>query len=512
MSARKEFEDVELPEAPVDAQRVLNGDVDAHAGAVEYPGPSQPYKVAQQVMRELYSDTDGVPTLTYWRGDWWMYRGTHWEVVSGSAKDADLVIAGQLLKVFDSAVYSKKESNTVTLVPWSPNRSKISEIIFALKPLAYAVVPDEADAPCFLRDCAQLPGAPGEYVSMANGLLRWSTRELVEHTPRLFTTYSLPYAYDPQATAPVWEKFLKQIFAHDPAAIDTLQEYLGYIISGRTNQHKALLMVGPPRAGKSLMLNVLRQLVGQQNVTDTSLHSLGSDSGPAALIGKPLAIVGDARDAKASNSSRATELLLNVIGEDGVSLQRKYLGDWVGRLPTRFVMASNVLPRLVDSSAAVVSRFIMMRLELSFFGREDKTLASKLAPELPGILNWALDGLERLEQQGRFTEPATMAEMKDAMEGLSAPVRRFIEEYLEVTGDPNDLVLQPDVYRCWRAWHSDNGFNPCNQEEMCNRLISTDGRIRAGMRDVPGAKPKPGQKRAPRKRYVVGVKLAKSVF
>ena len=54
MSARKEFEDVELPEAPADAQRFLNGDVDAHAGAVEYPGPSQPYKVAQQVMRELY--------------------------------------------------------------------------------------------------------------------------------------------------------------------------------------------------------------------------------------------------------------------------------------------------------------------------------------------------------------------------------------------------------------------------------------------------------------------------
>ena len=116
MNARKEFEDVELPEAPADAQRVLNGDVDAHAGAVEYPGPSQPYKVAQQVMRELYSATDGVPTLTYWRGDWWMYRGTHWEVVSGSAKDADLVIAGQLLKVFDSAVYSKKESNTVTQI------------------------------------------------------------------------------------------------------------------------------------------------------------------------------------------------------------------------------------------------------------------------------------------------------------------------------------------------------------------------------------------------------------
>ncbi|EET78236.1 DNA primase family protein [Corynebacterium tuberculostearicum] len=512
MSARKEFEDVELPEAPADAQRFLNGDVDAHAGAVEYPGPSQPYKVAQQVMRELYSDTDGVPTLTYWRGDWWMYSGTHWEAVSGSAKDADLVIAGQLLKVFDSAVYSKKESNTVTLVPWSPNRSKISEIIFALKPLAYAVVSDTDDAPCFLRDCAQLPGAPGEYVSMSNGLLRWSTRELVGHTPRVFTTYSLPFAYDPQATAPVWEKFLKQIFAHDTAAIDTLQEYLGYVISGRTDLHKALLIVGPTRAGKGTILRVLRQLVGQQNVTDTSLHSLGSDSGPAELIGKPLAIIGDARDARAGNSNRATELLLNVIGEDGVSLQRKYLGDWVGRLPTRFALASNVIPRLIDSSAAVVGRFVMMRLEQSFAGQEDEELGAKLAAELPGILNWALDGLERLEQQGRFTEPATMAEMKDAMEGLSAPVRRFIEEYLEVTGNPADIVPRRDVYSHWRTWHADNGFTPCNQEEMCNRLTATDGRIRAKQLDVPGAKPKPGQKRPPRERYILGVKLVKSAF
>ena len=43
---------------------------------------------------------------------------------------------------------------------------------------------------------------------MANGLLDLETRTLLPHTPAFFTTDSLGFSYDPDATCPEWEAFL----------------------------------------------------------------------------------------------------------------------------------------------------------------------------------------------------------------------------------------------------------------------------------------------------------------
>ncbi|MCX4670329.1 hypothetical protein OG453_27165 [Streptomyces sp. NBC_01381] len=43
-------------------------------------------------------------------------------------------------------------------------------------------------------------------------------------------------------------------------------------------------------------------------------------------------------------------------------------------------------------------------MTVSWLGKEDTGLTDKLAEETPGILNWALDGLARLERGGRITD------------------------------------------------------------------------------------------------------------
>lgn len=501
------FADIDLPEAPSDMKRALDGEADAEPGTVVFPAPAQPYGVAKQLMQDVYTDGEQHPVLAYWRGDWWAYKQTHWVRHTGSGRDTDLEINGQLYKVFDLAVYEKKSGKSTTLVPWEPTPARIAAVVGALKPLAHDMLPDNVDAPAFVGESTKLPGAPGEYVSMRNGLFRWTTRTMVPHTPALFTTYSLPYEYQPEAEAPVWDAFLTDVFEHDHNARLALQEFAGYVVSGRTHMHKGLLIIGPTRAGKGVIERVLKNLVGVQNAATPNLDSLGSDSGPAALIGKPLAVIGDARAVQPSRSSRVTELLLNIIGEDGVSLFRKYESNWDGQLPTRFVLASNEVPRFADASGAVVGRFISMRLVKSYKGREDKTLDKRLEGEMPGILNWALDGLKRLEQQGHFTEPDTMKEMTEHLEGLASPVSQFIADCLEVTAERTDMVPRSEVYRAWKNWHEDNGTQSANAEVMCNRLQAADPRISYGMRDVPGAALKPGQSRPPRDRFVIGVKM-----
>ena len=87
------------------------------------------------------------------------------------------------------------------------------------------------------------------------------------------------------------------------------------MLSGRTDLHKILLLVGPTRAGKGAIARVLAALVGKGNVAGPTLASLGTNFGLSPLLGKPLAVVSDAR-LGAGNAHQVVERLLSISGED----------------------------------------------------------------------------------------------------------------------------------------------------------------------------------------------------
>ena len=126
-----------------------------------------------------------------------------------------------------------------------------------------------------------------------------------------------------------------------------------------------------------------------------TLHGLSGDFGLAPLIGKALAIISDARfSGKGGNI--IVERLLSISGEDTLTINRKYKDQWTGKLSARLHIISNELPKLGDASAAIVGRILLLPLSQSWLGKEDYELELRLQSELPGILNWCLQGLERL--------------------------------------------------------------------------------------------------------------------
>ena len=98
---------------------------------------------------------------------------------------------------------------------------------------------------------------------------------------------------------------------------------------------------------------------------------LANNFGLAPLIDKPLAIISDARLSGRSDQAVIVERLLSISGEDILSVDRKHREPWTGSLPTRFLLLSNELPRLSDASGAMASRFVVLTLRNSFYGRED---------------------------------------------------------------------------------------------------------------------------------------------
>jgi putative DNA primase/helicase len=267
----------------------------------------------------------------------------------------------------------------------------------------------------------------------------------------------VPFDYDPSAPQPrQWLTFLEALWPDEPDAIDVLAQWFGYVVSGRLDLHKILLMVGPTRGGKGAIARILGALVGGQNVAGPTLSSLGEDFGLAPLIGKPLAIISDARFT-GRNSGMMVERLLSISGEDTLTVNRKYRDQWTGKLPSRLHIISNELPKLGDASTAIVGRIVLLLLSRSWLGQEDHRLEARLHAELPGILNWSLAGLERLtvENENCFTRLASAEEAIMAMRDLASPVAAFVRERCD-TGPDKEIAVD-DLYAAYKAWCEDNG-------------------------------------------------------
>jgi putative DNA primase/helicase len=337
--------------------------------------------------------------------------------------------------------------------------------MLALKSMV--LIPSTVQPPCWLDGNG--PFDPHEVVPFRNALvhlpsvvdllpLRRSgtappdvSKAVIPPTPNFFNTYALDFDFDLDADPPVeWLRFLDSLWGDDPESIDTLQEWFGYCLVPDTRQQKILALIGPKRAGKDTIGRVQTRLVGAENVAGPTLASLATPFGLAPLVGKPLAIISDARITGRVDTGVMVERLLAISGEARVTIDRKYRDEWTGKLPTRFVLISNELPRVVDSSGALAGRVILLRLTRSFYGQEDLTLFDRLVRELPGILLWGIEGWRRLWERGRFAQPASGQELIESLEELASPALAFVHERCEVGAG---LEVETKVlFEAWGEW------------------------------------------------------------
>ena len=417
---------------------VLTATKSNRAEPLELPPPNAPMAVARQFVRQCcWNNGADQLTVRFWHGGWWSWRRTHWAQVE------DRIVRALLYAFTEHAVYYNEDG---LLKRWLPTRRKIGDLLEALS--ALVILPDEVEQPCWIdgRDIL------GPMVALDNGLLDLSTRTLHAHSPLYFNQTAVPFSYDSAAPRPArWLAFLDELWPQETEAIDVLGEWFGYVASGRLDLHKILLMVGPTRGGKGVIARVLSEMVGRRNVCGPTLNSLGGDFGLAPLIGKSLAVISDARFVGKS-SNVVVERLLSISGEDTLTVNIKYREQWNGKLPCRLHVISNELPRLGDASTAVVGRIVLLPLSRSWLGKENHGLESELRAELPGILNWALAGLERMTftNGNRFTRLAAADEAIATMRDLASPVGAFVREKCDVGFDRQiETDALYDAYKNW---------------------------------------------------------------
>ena len=406
--------------------------------------PRDPIQIARTLRSARYTEA-GQPSLYRHRGAFWSFADCHYHQAE------DETVRAEIWRFLADALRQTERGGTA---PFKPTRARVSDVLDALS--AECELGPRTEPPAWLGDQAGTRPPASEFMAVANGLLHLPTGDLYPATPAYFGLSATEVTFDPDAPEPQrWLAFLADLFGSDQQAIDALQDWFGYALSQDTSQHKVLLVVGPTRSGKGTIARVLTGVIGRASVAAPTLASLSSNFGLEPLIGKPLAIISDARLGGRSDYAVIAERLLSVSGEDTLTIDRKFKPAWHGRLPTRFMLMTNELPHFADSSGALAKRFVVLSLERSFYGREDPGLTSRLLTELPGILNWALVGYERLRQRDYFVQPESAREAIDELETLASPVIAFVQEACHVAAGLE--ISAEALYAAWRAWCEANG-------------------------------------------------------
>lgn len=427
----------------------------------ELPSPTNPLAVARRLLADWQTE-DGRLVCRRWRASWMRWNGSSWREVD------DAQVRKAMYERLEHAVYVQpNKKGEPEQHSWAPTKQKIGNLLDALG--AITLLPTDTDVPAWIDDQGSTGQDEGPIVACENGLLRIRDRALLPHGPEFFNLVSVPFAYDPDANAPTWQRFLAQLWPDDPDTVAALQEWFGYVLSGRTDQQKILLIVGPTRSGKGTIARVLKALVGKENLAGPTLAGLGTNFGLSTLIGKSLAVISDAR-LSGNDNSQVVERLLTISGDDTIDIDRKFREPWTGRVPSRLMILSNELPHFGDSSGVIANRFILLSMRVSWLGQEDPTLTDRLTAEMPGILNWALEGLARLQRNGRITQPPSSREAITTMQDTASPTSAFIRE--RCTTGPACTVAVDDLWNVWREWTEDNGVRHGTKQIFGRNLLS----------------------------------------
>lgn len=419
--------------------------------------PHDPLVAARGFIDECFIDAQQNFLLRRHRGVFYLYNGSFYDRIS------DDEVRTKVWEFFGRAFQPAKGG----VKPFRPTAARVSDVINALT--AVCALDARTNIPAWIGGDHNYPPA-NELVSVQNGLLHLASGTLHEPTPRFFGTSASDVKFVPGAEAPGWLAFLREVWSGDPDHIRTLQEWFGYCLSADTRQQKILFLYGPSRAGKGTIVRVLKALIGPRNVASPTLANLSSNFGLAPLIGKPLAVIPDARLSGRSDQAVVVERLLSISGEDLLDIDRKHREAWTGALPTRIMIVTNELLGARDASSALIKRFLVLKLSQSFYGKEDSGLTDRLLTELPGILNWSVEGYCRLVARGHFIQPATAEGVIDDLEGLASPIIAFAREKCDL--GPDRQISAAMLFEHWRLWCEANGHQPGTAQTFGRNLAA----------------------------------------
>jgi putative DNA primase/helicase len=313
---------------------------------------------------------------------------------------------------------------------------------------------------------------------------------LKKHNRKSHSNQQIPVIYDTKAECKRFIIFLNQVFEPDldkDDKIKLLQEFMGYALTANCQYERSLILVGSGGNGKSVILELLKALLGPNNVAAVQPNQLDNRFHLAHLDGKLANIITEIPKGSVIDDAKYKAL----VSGEMITADHKYGKPFDFEPYATLFIAANHLPHTKDFSHAFFRRNEILTFNVKFEGDDcDTTLKVELRKELPGILNFALEGLKRLYDTGNFTQVECSLNAKLVWEREADQVKAFVDD--ECVLDPSSKVETAVLYNKYTRWSDKNGVkSPCNINTFSTRLTRfgcEHGRGAKGVRMIAGIK------------------------
>jgi P4 family phage/plasmid primase-like protien len=307
-----------------------------------------------------------------------------------------------------------------------------------------------------------------------NGTLDIIKGELHEWSPEYRATRKLPVEYDPDVEAP--DRFLEFLTDVVVSQQDTqkIQEFFGYtLMHWSLPYHKALFLVGATNSGKSTLLDALQLIHDENAISHITPQEMTDNRFDTQMLEDAMVNI---RNDIPSETVQNVGHLKEIIAGDDVKVEKKGQDPYEIEPTVKHAFAGNQLPSASVDDEAFYERILLVALPQTVPREEqDKQLLNKIERERSRLLNWALEGLHRLMEQGGFTGDMSASETEQMWQNWSSSVKRYIHECLRVTKDDEDILAKELVMDAFRLYTDARGMPSASQKTLTQTLTSKTG-------------------------------------
>lgn len=424
-----------------------------------------PHRLAQANIDQYEQTYSG--KLVYWQGGWLKWKNGCYHNIDSYELEAK--VNASIRKEFERGWRIRQEKGG------EEANQPIRKVTSALVKNTIAAMASK----CYLPSKTMMPSwLPTEssrnLLSMQNGILDLDglfagndvSTLVINHSPHWFSTIKLSYQFDPMAACPMWMRFLQTSLEGDIQRIHLLQEWAGYLLIPHNNYQKFMALEGEGKNGKTVYFAGLSAMLGEQNISRVSLENFGGRFDLASTVGK---MVNMCSDVSSVIDPNAESVLRAYTGGESMEFDRKNQDKIKAKPSAKLMFAWNNTPRFSDKSNAVWRRLIIVPFTYEVpdsdrvYGMDESDFWIR-SGEMPGILNWAINGMIRLQKNNRFTESEVSSSRMKSMKLDLNPARAFLQEELEAKdGDWLDCGL---VYDKYSEWCKTNGNNPMSSSNF----------------------------------------------
>lgn len=313
-----------------------------------------------------------------------------------------------------------------------------------------------------------------QYIAFNDCLYNTRTHTTEEFSPQRLVTWYMPYNLsqlnDP---TPVFQKFLETSLVEEKShttpdyeLINFVQEMFGFFMLDTFYATGAFFMYGMGSNGKSVMMDLLDNIFGDDYVSALSLANFNDKFAVKDIINKRLNISREEDEKFVS-----AKMFKTLVTGEPVRGEHKFGNGFKMKPTCKFLFGTNKLPTFDGFDYGLKRRLFLIPFHRQFLPHEqDKHLVEKLVKEIPGIIGWALEGAKRLEKNNFiFSDSRAVADLfAEFEEEMSAAIMFFNENYIV---DDEFKTSKQELYDHYLVWAKDNGKKGSYSKRRFNKEL-----------------------------------------